>query len=87
MLKYAAAIMIVIGPSAIATRAADRALARKEIRILKPKQLSKSTIPCVRTRLGKSNDYKPWIAKMKNGELLIVSYTEGLYQLARDASP
>ena len=26
-------------------------------------------------------------AELPNGELLIVSYTEGLYQLARDASP
>ena len=76
-LKYAAAAIIAIGVSANAADAADRALARREIRVLKPKQLSKSTIPCVRTRLGKSNDYKPWIAKLKNGDLLIVAFSYG----------
>ncbi|MBM79833.1 MAG: hypothetical protein CMJ78_04480 [Planctomycetaceae bacterium] len=43
------------------------------IQIRNPKRLPK-TIPCSRIQLGNKGDYKPCIAKLPNGELLIVAF-------------
>ncbi len=45
------------------------------ITILRPKQLSGPEIAAVRTPLGLPNDYKPFIAKLKSGELLTVAFS------------
>ena len=43
------------------------------IEIRNPKNLP-ATIPCSRIQLGKKADYKPCIAKLPNGELLVVAF-------------
>ncbi|MBI3864429.1 MAG: exo-alpha-sialidase [Planctomycetia bacterium] len=49
----------------------------RAIRIVKPRVLPAGEIPAVRTPLGIPNDYKPWIAQLKSGELLIVAFCFG----------
>ena len=44
------------------------------LKIVNPHQLPDSDIPATRTPLGLPNDYKPWIARLSNGELLIVAF-------------
>ena len=54
------------------------------IKIVNAKRFPKSDIRATRTPLGIPNDYKPWITKLKNGELLIVCFhhstTNGKYR-------
>jgi len=50
---------------------------RLPIKIVNPRQLPAGDVPAVRTRLGIPNDYKPWIAKLKNGQLLVVAFSFG----------
>ena len=47
------------------------------IRVYQPQRLKTAAIPAVRTPLGLPNDYKPWIARLKNGELLVVAFSFG----------
>ena len=47
------------------------------IRIVNPKVLGRDDVAAVRIPLGIANDYKPWIAQLKNGELLIVAFCFG----------
>src|SRR5689334_12392854 len=49
----------------------------RPIRIVSPRVLAGEEIPAVRTPLGIPNDYKPWIARLKNGDLLIVAFCFG----------
>ena len=51
--------------------------ASRPIRIVKPQLLSASDVPVIRTPLGIPDDYKPWIAQLKSGELLIVAFCFG----------
>jgi heme-degrading monooxygenase HmoA len=44
------------------------------IKVLNSRRLPANAIPAARTPLGIPNDYKPWIARLKNGELLIVAF-------------
>jgi len=47
------------------------------IRIVAPHRLPADDIDAQRTPLGVPNDYKPWIARLANGELLIVGFCYG----------
>jgi len=47
------------------------------IRILHPTKLSSDDVAASRTPLGIPNDYKPFIAQLKNGELLVVAFCFG----------
>ena len=47
------------------------------IKVAHPRLLPGADIPAHRTRLGIANDYKPWIARLKNGALLIVAFCYG----------
>ena len=49
----------------------------KGVTILKPKTLSGKEISAVRTPLGVPNDYKPFIARLKSGDLLTVAFCFG----------
>src|SRR5262245_63581213 len=49
----------------------------RPIRIVNPRLLAADDVPAVRISLGIANDYKPWIAQLKNGELLIVAFCFG----------
>jgi hypothetical protein len=54
-------------------RAADEQPARP-IKVFRSKALAAEDFSAVRTPLGLPNDYKPWIAQLKSGELLIVAF-------------
>jgi len=47
------------------------------IPVVSPQKLPASPIPARRTTLGIPNDYKPWIARLKTGELLVVAFSFG----------
>ena len=47
------------------------------IRIYQPQRFETDSLPVVRTPLGIPNDYKPWLARLKNGDLLIVGFCYG----------
>ncbi|MDP6444075.1 MAG: hypothetical protein QF805_09825, partial [Pirellulaceae bacterium] len=49
----------------------------KSINVLKPSKLSAAPIAAVRTPLGISNDYKPFMTQLKSGDLLIVAFCFG----------
>ena len=55
----------------------SRRATQTPIKILNPHQLSAADIPATRTALGQPNDYKPWLAKLKNGQLLMVAFSYG----------
>ena len=44
------------------------------IHVLNPRALPEGSLPARRTALGVANDYKPWIARLSNGQLLIVAF-------------
>lgn len=45
--------------------------------VVSPRKLPATPIPSQRTTLGVPNDYKPWIAQLKTGELLVVAFSFG----------
>ena len=47
------------------------------IKVLAAKHLPGDDIGAVRTPLGIPNDYKPWIARLPNGQLLMVAFCFG----------
>lgn len=49
----------------------------RPIRIVRPRLLSGHDVPAARTALGLPNDYKPWIVRLLNGDLLIVAFCFG----------
>jgi hypothetical protein len=49
----------------------------RPIKIAHSKLLSDEDVPAVRMPLGLPNDYKPWVAQLKSGELLIVAFCYG----------
>ena len=52
----------------------SRALASSTpVEVYRPQRLSKE-LPTNRTRLGLPGDYKPWVAQLANGDLLIVAF-------------
>ena len=75
--RAAAAVLIatfLAGPSATSAAAPSTS---KGITILKPKRLAGSEIAATRTPLGVPNDYKPFIAQLKSGDLLTVAFCFG----------
>lgn len=44
------------------------------IKVVQPQRLPADDLPAARSPLGIPGDYKPWISKLKNGELLIVAF-------------
>jgi hypothetical protein len=52
-----------------------RALPTKApVRVYRPHNLSATHLPTNRTRLGLPGDYKPWVAVLGNGDVLIVAF-------------
>jgi len=47
------------------------------IKVLAPQYLPGDNIVAVRSPLGIPNDYKPWIARLPDGQLLIVAFSYG----------
>ena len=64
--------MLLAGWLAAADRRSDL-----PIKVYQPQRLKTKAIPAVRTPLGLPNDYKPWMARLKNGDLLIVAFSYG----------
>ena len=59
------------------TGAADERLPAVPIRIVNPRLLQPDDVPATRVPLGRPNDYKPFIAQLKSGELLVVAFCFG----------
>jgi len=59
-----------VGTTAVAAEAPP-------IVVAAPRKLSADPIPAQRTPLGLPNDYKPWIAQLPSGELLVVAFSFG----------
>ncbi len=49
------------------------------IPIVNGKEFKAKEIACIRHPLGIPNDYKPWLAQLKNGDLMIVCFCFGPY--------
>jgi len=47
------------------------------IKVLAPRHLPGMDIAAVRTPLGLPNDYKPWLARLPDGQLLMVAFCFG----------
>ncbi|HBH51141.1 MAG TPA: hypothetical protein DDY91_04525 [Planctomycetaceae bacterium] len=45
--------------------------------VVSPQKLPAGSLAAERTPLGMPNDYKPWIARLKTGELLVVAFSYG----------
>ena len=45
--------------------------------VYQPSRINSASLPAVRTPLGLPNDYKPWIAQLQNGDLLVVAFSYG----------
>ena len=63
--------LALIGSSAIAV---EKSTSKLPIKIVGAKRFAKDDVPAVRTALGIPDDYKPWITKQKNGDLLVVCF-------------
>ncbi|HIN95003.1 MAG TPA: hypothetical protein EYN03_05105 [Planctomycetes bacterium] len=60
------------------SQAAEKPAAKSlPVRIFQPQKFAGSPVPAVRTPLGIPEDYKPWITKLKNNQLLIVCFHAG----------
>lgn len=55
----------------------ENSSAPRPIKIAFPKLLAADDVAAIRTPLGLPNDYKPWIAELKSGQLLIVAFCYG----------
>ncbi|MBM4070319.1 MAG: hypothetical protein FJ271_15395 [Planctomycetes bacterium] len=49
----------------------------RPIRVIRPRVLAGEDVPALRIPLGLPNDYKPWIVRLLNGDLLIVAFCFG----------
>lgn len=49
----------------------------RPIEVLRPKKLAGESVPTARTPLGIPNDYKPFLARLNSGDLLIVAFCFG----------
>jgi len=58
----------------LATAAAQSDDSPTTISVHKPRRLSDVAIPCERVALGEPDDYKPCIARLPNGELLLTAF-------------
>ena len=65
--------LLLLGAAAVAV-AGVGSLSEDAIPIYHPKHFTVSSVPGTRTPLGLPGDYKPWVAEIKPGELLIVAF-------------
>ncbi|MBS0262713.1 MAG: exo-alpha-sialidase [Planctomycetes bacterium] len=49
----------------------------RPIPVVNPQRLTTRELPAVRIPLGIPNDYKPWVARLSNGDLLLVAFCFG----------
>jgi hypothetical protein len=68
-LVYLSAIQSLVG--------ADGPRSDQPIRVYQPQRFGTESLSAVRTPLGIPNDYKPWLARLQNGDLLIVGFCYG----------
>jgi len=64
---------LLLGLLSLSALAADTS---QPIKVLHPKRLGTGELPAERTPLGNPGDYKPWIVRCKNGDLLIVAFEQ-----------
>ena len=66
--------LLLLGALAIDPNTSLTAASTTPIKVLNAKRRPADNIPAVRVPLGIPNDYKPWIAKLNSGELLMVAF-------------
>ncbi len=76
-IRWVAALIAFRGLLAALACGAEQSATEQPIKIVNPQRLAPDDIAAVRTPLGLPNDYKPWIAQLKSGELLIVGFCYG----------
>jgi hypothetical protein len=64
----------VLAAQAVAFVGSTNVRADEPIHIVRPQMFAGDDIPAVRVPLGIPNDYKPFVARLKNGDLLIVAF-------------
>jgi hypothetical protein len=70
-------LFCIITCSGLTTHGDEKSPESRLIQIVNPRVLPADDLPAVRAPLGIPNDYKPWIVRLKNGELLIVAFCYG----------
>ena len=65
---------LVFVASILATAVAQSEDSLSTILVHNPRRLSDVAIPCERVALGEPDDYKPCIARLPNGELLLTAF-------------
>ena len=70
-------LFVAIYPTITAPALGGKRVGNEPIKVVKPVRFADREIPAVRSPLGIPDDYKPWIARLKNGELLIVAFHAG----------
>src|SRR6516165_4614127 len=73
-LRHAVAIACILG---VAGGTCGEPYAAPAVQVVNPRLLEAGDVSAVRTPLGVPNDYKPWVARLKNGQLLIVGFCYG----------
>ena len=68
LLLYGGLLFCLLGGHALAV---DRT---QPIKVLRPEKLGSGQLSAQRTALGKPGDYKPWLVRCNNGELLLVAF-------------
>ena len=71
--RHVIAIVLVAAASALAAEGPYKS----QIPIVNAQKLPATPISCERHPLGIANDYKPWLAQLKNGDLLAVAFCFG----------
>ena len=74
MRHFSKVIIIILALSQLQCSDKEEQVWTDTIQIQNPKQLGVETIPAQRITLGVPNDYKPCIARLPNGELLVTAF-------------
>lgn len=78
MVRWSLALVIICDFAPVSGAwSAEKESSSRPIKIVQPRSLSGEDIASVRTPLGVPNDYKPWVAQLPSGELLIVAFSFG----------
>ena len=73
-ITHGAVLALMLGPAPVVRPQDQVKPTGTPIEVLNADRLPPDDIPAMRTPLGIANDYKPWIAQLKSGELLLVAF-------------
>jgi photosystem II stability/assembly factor-like uncharacterized protein len=75
--RIAAAVLVVFASLALVSGTQAGEPTARPIRVVNPQLLRGDDVAAARTPLGLPNDYKPFVAKLQSGELLVVAFCFG----------